>query len=339
MPYRNGDYKHFKKQLLVVLFAIFKFKLALIINGLTMITFITALIPIMILIIIGFLLKRINFLPQDAWSGIEKLTYFILFPALLIRTLADQSLTGIPWPSMFLVVLVTLMTTGLLLVFLRKNLTTNDATFTSIFQGGIRFNTYITFAVVQSLYGAAGLALSSVAAGFMIVLINVWCVSVFVIWGKSAIKGIFPFIKAIIYNPLIIACAIGWFLSLSGIGLPFIMGDILEIVGRAALPFGLLAVGAALQPSSIKGHFSAIAYSSLIQFGFKPLITFILIYYTGLTGVAAAVLIIAFMVPTAPSAYILARQLGGDVESMASIITVQTLLAFLIMPLLGMLLL
>jgi len=304
-----------------------------------MITFINALIPIMALIILGFILKRTKFLPEETWPGMEKLTYFVLFPALLIRTLGEQSLIGMPWTSMLLVVLGTLMTSAILLILLRNKLTKNNATFTSIFQGGIRFNTYITFAVAQSLYGATGLAMSSVAAGFMIVLINVWCISVFVIWGKSSIKGTLQFIKAIMFNPLIIGCTIGWFLSLSGMGIPIIAGDILEIVGRAALPFGLLTVGAALKPESIKGHFSAIALSSLIQFGLKPLITIVLITYTGLTGIAAAVLIIAFMVPTAPSSYILARQLGGDVESMASIITMQTLLAFLIMPLLGMLLL
>lgn len=304
-----------------------------------MITFINALIPIMALIILGFILKRTKFLPEETWPGMEKLTYFVLFPALLIRTLGEQSLIGMPWTSMLLVVLGTLMTSAVLLILLRNKLTKNNATFTSIFQGGIRFNTYITFAVAQSLYGATGLAMSSVAAGFMIVLINIWCISVFVIWGKSSIKGTLQFIKAIMFNPLIIGCTIGWFLSLSGMGIPIIAGDILEIVGRAALPFGLLTVGAALKPESIKGHFSAIALSSLIQFGLKPLITIVLITYTGLTGIAAAVLIIAFMVPTAPSSYILARQLGGDVESMASIITMQTLLAFLIMPLLGMLLL
>tara|TARA_R110001583_G_scaffold57547_2_gene172188 strand:- start:33982 stop:34896 length:915 start_codon:yes stop_codon:yes gene_type:complete len=304
-----------------------------------MITFINALIPIMALIILGFILKRIKFLPEETWSGIEKLTYFILFPALLIRTLGQQSLSGMPWTSMLLVILGTLVISAIILILLRNKLTNNNAAFTSIFQGGIRFNTYIAFAVAQSLYGAVGLAMSSVAAGFMIVLINLWCISIFVIWGKSSIKGILQFVKAIILNPLIIGCSIGWFLSLSGIGIPDMAGDILEIISRAALPFGLLAVGAALKPESIKGHFAAIVFSSVIQFGLKPLIAIALIAYTGLTGIAAAVLIIAFIVPTAPSSYILARQLGGDVESMASIITVQTLLAFILMPLLGMLLL
>ena len=137
-----------------------------------MITFISAIIPIMIIIILGFILRRTKFLPEETWPGIEKLTYFVLFPALLIRTLGKQSLIGVPWPSMLLIVVGTIMTSAVLLIILRKTLSKNNATFTSIFQGGIRFNTYITLAIAQSLYGEMRLAMGSVAAGFMIVLIN-----------------------------------------------------------------------------------------------------------------------------------------------------------------------
>ncbi|WP_413701997.1 AEC family transporter [Psychromonas sp. KJ10-10] len=175
-------------------------------------------------------------------------------------------------------------------------------------------------------------------AGFMIVLINIFCISAFIIWGKSTISGTLQFLKTIVFNPLIIGCSIGWFLSLSGIGVPTIAEDILEIIARVALPFGLLAVGLALKLESISGHFKAIAFSSTIQFVIKPLVAIALISYTGLNDVIAAVLMIAFITPTAPSSYILARQLGGDVESMASIITMQTLVAFIMMPLLAMLL-
>ena len=304
-----------------------------------MITFFTALIPIMTLIILGYILRRNKFLPEETWSGVEKLTYFVLLPSLLIRTLGKQSLVGVPWPSMLSVVIVTLMTSAVLLIVFRKAISKNNATFTSIFQGGVRFNTYIMLAVAQSLFGTSGLAMGSVAVGFMIVLINLWCISIFVIWGKASFQGILPFIREILANPLIIACSIGWLLSLSSIGLPYITGDIFEIVGRAALPFGLLAVGAALKPTGIREHIAPIVYSSIAQFGLKPLITSFMVYYTGLTGAAGAVLVIAFIAPTAPSAYILARQLGGDTEAMASIITAQTLLAFLMMPLLGAILL
>ncbi len=302
--------------------------------------FSTALAPIMALILIGYGLKRVGFLPDEAWAGMEKLTYFVLFPALLIRTLGNQTLAGAPWPSMLVVVAGVLMTSAAaLIVWRRIRASVSNAAFTSIFQGGVRFNSYIALAAAQGLFGSEGLALVSVAAGFMIVLINLLCISVFVVWGKAAFRGIAPFISQVIGNPLIIGCAMGWFLSLSGLGLPGILDDILEVVGRAALPFGLLAVGAALKLNMIRGHVRPIMISSFVQFGLKPLTAMLLISYTGLTGVAAGVLVVAFITPTASSAYILARQLGGDTGTMASIITFQTLLAFLFMPLIAMILL
>ncbi len=300
----------------------------------------TVLTPIMVLILVGYALKRSGFLPEETWPGMEKLTYFVLLPALLIRTLGNQTLIGSPWPSMLAVVVGVVMTSTAVLILSHRIRASGDgAAFTSIFQGGVRFNTYIALAVAQGLFGPEGLALGSVAAGFMIVLINLLCISVFVVWGKAAIRGVIPFFREVFGNPLIIGCAIGWFLSLSGIGLPGVTKDVLEIIGRAALPFGLLAVGAALKPAKIRGHVPSIAISSMAQFGVKPLTAALLISHTGLTGVAAGVLVIAFMTPTASSGYILARQLGGDVEAMASIITFQTLAAFIVMPLLSLLLL
>jgi len=298
--------------------------------------FITALVPILALIFIGYGLKRSAFLSQEAWAGMEKLTYYILFPALLIHTLGNQTIADSTWPSILLVVSVTLLlSTTLLIVWHNIGKSINGATFTSIFQGGVRFNTYIALAVASGFFGKVGLDLSSIAAGFMIVIVNLFCIGVFAIFGTQQLKGFKPVMREVVINPLIIACAIGWFLSLSSIGLPFHLGDILKIVGQAALPFGLLAVGASLRLSAVRGHVKSIALSSIVQFMVKPVTAIVLINHVGLTGITASVLIVMFMVPTAPSAYILARQLGGDTETMSSIITFQTLLAFLVMPLIA----
>ena len=296
-------------------------------------SFATALTPVLVLILAGFGLRRAAFLPENTWPGIEKLTYFILFPALLVGTLGNQSLDGAPWPKILAVVVGTLaIAATALALWYRFQPFLGGPTFTSIFQGGVRFNTYIALAVAQAFFGHEGLTLAAVAAGLMIVLINLLCVFVLVMYGNTASKGITLYVREVAGNPLVLGCAIGWFLSLSGIGLPGITEDILEMVGRAALPLGLLAVGAALKPEAVAGHAGSIAISSIVQFGLKPVSAALIISGVGLSGVAASVLLVAFMVPTAPSAYILARQLGGDAETMASIITFQTLLAFLAMP-------
>jgi malonate transporter len=299
-------------------------------------SFAAALTPVLVLILVGFGLKRAAFLPEQTWPGMERLTYFILFPALLVGTLGNQSLAGVPWPGMLAVVAGALAIAATALVLWhRVRQSTDDATFTSVFQGGVRFNTYIALAVAQAFFGFEGLALAAVAAGLMIVLVNLLCVSVLIALGNGENKGAIPFFREVAGNPLVLGCAIGWFLSLSGIGLPGITADVLEIVGRAALPIGLLAVGAALKPEAVPGHAGSIATSSVVQFGLKPVSAVLLISSVGLSGVAAAVVLVILMSPTAPSAYILARQLGGDTETMASIITFQTILAFLAMPLIA----
>lgn len=292
-----------------------------------------ALVPVLVLIVLGYLLKRSAFMSDEAWSGMEKLTYYILFPALMVHTLANQSVAGLPWLMILVITVITLLlAAAVLIVWHQIFQSVSGPTFTSIFQGGVRFNTYIALGVCAAFYGPQGLAACAIAAGFMIVLINVLCVSVFSVWGEKT-TGKTSLFRDLSTNPYILGCVVGWLLSVTGIGLPGVSSEILEIIGRAALPFGLLAVGAALRLSAVKGHVRSIALSSVVQFGLKPFTVIALLYIFNIEGIVAGALLITFTVPTASSAYILARQLGGDTETMSSIISFQTLLAFIMMPL------
>jgi predicted permease len=290
-----------------------------------------ALVPVLVLIALGHGLARIRFVEAAVWGGIERLTYFVLFPALLVGTLGGRQLGG-AWPAWFAVVGLVLAIAVAVLLLLRRGSGDGPA-FTSVFQGGVRFNTYIALAVIQALHGPEGLAVGALAAGLMIVLINVACIAALARWGSARIAGPGAFARAVLANPLIVACAVGWVLNLTGIGLPGASAGVLEVVGRAALPLGLLAVGAALRPAAIRGHLGAAARACLVQYGVKPVAALGALALLGVTGMPASVLLVLFAVPTASSAYILARQLGGDAEAMASIITVQTLAAFAVLPL------
>ena len=94
----------------------------------------------------------------------------------------------------------------------------------------------------------------------------------------------------------------------------------------------LLAVGAALRLRTVGDSLGMITFTSVVQFAFKPIAAWIIGGWLGLEGLTAIVVVIFMAVPTAPSAYVLARQLGGNYQAMASIITAQTLLAFITLP-------
>ena len=93
-----------------------------------------------------------------------------------------------------------------------------------------------------------------------------------------------------------------------------------------------MAVGAGYHAGGIRQQWLPLGVSSLVQFLGKPLIAWQLSSLTGLTAEAASVATLLFCVPTAPSVYILSRQLGGDCDSMATLITGQTILSLATLP-------
>src|SRR6478752_6393091 len=57
---------------------------------------IAALLPVFILIVLGVVLKRTLMRLDTQWNGLERLTYFVLFPMLLIQTLVKADLSKVP---------------------------------------------------------------------------------------------------------------------------------------------------------------------------------------------------------------------------------------------------
>ncbi len=294
--------------------------------------FVAALVPILGLIVIGYALMRVRLLSQEAWAGLERLTYYLLFPALLLRSLAGQDPGQVDWAQLLLLSFATLMVASMASLFvIRRNPAWSGALRTSVFQGSVRFNTFIVLALAQGLFGEAGLALASLVCGLLVVQVNLLSLLAFGHWGRSGGLGLI--LRQVLLNPLILACMAGLALSALDVGLPASLDQVLGLLGRAALPLGLLAVGAALRLDDVRRVLRPAGYACLVQFGVKPLTILMLGSLMGLASVPLAVMLIAFSSPTAPSAYVLSRQLGGDSQAMAAIITSQTMLAFVLMPL------
>lgn len=294
-----------------------------------------ALIPVLALILVGFIIQRTAFLPPTFWPSAEKLTYFLLMPAILIHSLAGKQIGSLPWLKILLTVEGAVLASAILVtLWWLINRQIGGAVFTSLFQGGVRFNTFVALALAENLFGKEGLFLAALGAGFMIILINVLCVSVFSLAVNNTAGVDFKrFARDLLRNPLIIACVIGVGLNVTGIKLPTAIDGVLALGGKAAFPVGLMAVGAAYRAGNLMLHWQQLMVSSAVQFLCKPLIAWGLGTSLGLSGVPLAVTVLLFSVPTAPSAYILSRQMGGDHDSMAAIITVQTGLSFITLPL------
>ncbi|CAA7620737.1 AEC family transporter [Magnetospirillum sp. UT-4] len=299
-----------------------------------------ALAPIFLLIVLGWALRAARFLPDAFWLPAEKLTYFILFPSLLVSSLAEASLAGQPVAEMVAVHGGGLLVMAGLAALLARRaagapLHLDAPGFSSLFQGLFRPNTYVGLAAAAGLFGPSGLKLTAICVAVVVPLANLVSVLGLVHWCRpvgGAGPGWRDRLMPVLTNPLIIACLLGIGLNLGGIGLPPVVGPLLKILGQASLPMGLLAVGAGLDPSTLRSSGRAVAVATLGKLALLPLLVGVAAWLLGVRGTALAVTVAYAALPVAPNSYVLARQLGGDARLMSAIITASTLLAAATLP-------
>ncbi|URK16238.1 AEC family transporter [Thalassospira sp. GO-4] len=287
---------------------------------------IAAIFPIFAAILVGAALKRYLITGSDIWAGIDRLTYYLLLPSLLIVEIyrADFS-SGNAGTAVGITLAATLGLSATLLI-LRPLITRDTPLFTSIFQGSVRYNSYVLLAVADALYGAEGLALAIVFVAVMVIATNMLGVVVLSAFsgGKSSLKRI---INGIVKNPIIIAAGAGAILNVSNIYVPLPIENTAALFKTAALPLSLLSVGAGLKFILNKKAIWAITLATTIKLAVLPLITGICLHLAGVDGMVLAMGVFYAGMPCAGNAYILARQLNGDPDAMASIITLETLLS------------
>jgi len=248
-------------------------------------------------------------------------------PSLLVYKLSNASLEALNEINFIIVGVGGILVLTLLLLLLQISTKIDGSSFTSITQGAIRFNTYVFLALCSSLFGDEGLIISVLLITFVIPLINVICIIFFSLFINKTELSFISLMQSIFSNPLIIACLLGGGINFVGINIPISIEKIFHILSLAALPMGLLSVGVGFELSGLKDSGMYLFISSVSKLIIQPIIMYVLGVMLGLNSLSLSILLIFSSMPTAPSAYILARQLGGNTKLMSSIITLQTFLS------------
>jgi predicted permease len=291
---------------------------------------------VFLIILAGVLLKRFTLFDESAWRSFENLCYFLLFPILLIKTLATADVGATQVASFAGALLFAIGSMSILLLLLyplfQRWFHLESAAFTSLFQGATRWHGFIALSIVGLLYGDEGVTYMAITMAVIIPplnIINVWVLAHFGA-GESNFRLV---LGKLLRNPFIIACAFGAFLNLSGIGLSGAVYTVFDILGDGALGLGLLTVGAGLNVRLVLERRILVVSGSVLRLLGMPALMLLGCWIFDIHGMARMVAVIAGAVPTAASSFIIARQMGGDVALMANLITVQVLMAMLTLPL------
>jgi len=291
-----------------------------------------AVLPVFLMIFLGTLIARRAPFDPSFWQAVEKLTYVLLFPALLVSTLANAELDFGEVLPMVVAIDAAILAMAPLALLIKRLTGMTGPQFGAFLQGAVRMNTYIGLAVSFAIYGQVGLEKAAIAVVAIMPLVNVLSVLALVRYGDRGDAAKPRVLRELARNPLILGCILGIALNLTGLGAPPVLGPLLEILGRAALALGLLAVGAALDLQAAKQGGFLLGLSSLCKLIAMPAMTALGCWIMGVEGAALGVALLFNGLPTATSAYILARQLGGDHRLMAAMITGQTALSMITIP-------
>ena len=285
------------------------------------------LLPDFLLILSGFLLCRYTALNRPIWEAAERLVYYLLFPVLLFNSILRTPLEPAATASLALAGVATVLGGVALAYSLRWWPGVDARTHASGAQVAFRFNSFIALALAERLQGAQGVAWVALLIALCVPICNVAAV-----WPLARHGG-HGYLRELVRNPLIIATVAGLLANMAGLHLPAVAALTLHRIGLAALPLGLMAVGAGLRFGALKEAPRLAMALLTIRHVLLPLLALGLAVLLQLSIPQRALLLMFAALPTASSAYVLAVRMGGHGPFVAGLVTLSTLLAMVTVPL------
>ena len=290
-----------------------------------------------LLILLGWWLRYRAYFSKSWWDGCEKLVYYVLFPPMLFNSVASAFLT-LTSASRFLLCGVGSMMVGVFLAYLVSKFFPQDArTDASVRQCGYRFNSYIGFALVASLYADFGTALYVLLLGVWVPISNAFAVADLSQAARAKNQTFFALLKTIVTNPLIMATLLGLCFNTMGWTLPTLISGLFKSLGSASLVLALLAIGAGMEKLSISLYGKLLSAATIERLLAVPLVSVLIGMMAGLNSVELGALLCFTALPTANSCYILAVRMGGNGLIVADLTTLQTVVSLITLPFWSML--
>jgi predicted permease len=284
------------------------------------------LLPDFLLIVVGFVVCRYTALNRPVWDAAERLVYYLLFPVLLFNSIVKSPLQPAQTVSLAAAGVGTVVC-GIVLALALKRWPGVDARLhASGAQTVFRFNSFIALALAERLGGQQGLAWMALIIALCVPLCNIAAV-----WPLARHGG-HSYGRELLRNPLILSTVAGLVANLIGLKFPEAVATTLQRIGLAALPVGLMAVGAGLRLGGLKASPVLAAAFLSLRHAVLPAIAIGLTAALAL-GVEQRLIVVLFAsLPTASSAYVLAARMGGDGAFVAGLVTVSTLLGMVSVP-------
>ncbi len=298
-----------------------------------MISLVLLITPIFLVILLGSLLRQYMIKEDEVWENLNKLAYWVLFPCLLFNKTSVIDLSSFAFPPLAITLIGGFSAAVFFSYWLSRLSGLSNASATSVIQGGGRHNAFVALAIVTQLYGDEGAMIAAIIIAVLVtftnLVVNIMMTAMMSKNGNSVI-GVLADLKR---NPFIIAIMLGALFNNLGLGELPILHQFTLSVGETTLTIALLCVGAGLKVKDLSGKMKPCVIACSAKFIVFPLSVYVLSLYFALPKTLTVAAMIFAISPTGAASYPLSKQMGGDAPLMATLISLQTLMAVAIMPL------
>ncbi len=296
---------------------------------------VNAILPIFLLVVLGWVLKRTGKITDGFCEIADWLVFKVGLPVMLFLEVAESSLEE-NGDAKLILYLVIAVTASFTLMSLASLFVVRDPKMRGAFiQGSCRSNFAILgVPLAQNMFGEVGGQVIAITMPFVILMFNSYSVVILSIFSGSrehrfsrqTLKAI---LRSIVTNPLIIGVVLGLPFMIWKIPIVTAASKTLHYLSGLTTPLALLSLGANFKAESLRGR---AGYAVLGAFNRTLLIPAIAVTGAalfGLRGPALGVVLICFGAPTAVSSYIMAKKMDNDHELAAQILLLSTMVCVL----------
>jgi hypothetical protein len=289
---------------------------------------IATIIPIFIVIFLGWVARKKGFIPPEFLEPANRLVYYFSIPALIFSSIAKASFheqfDGLVL-CLTLIAAIFLYAAAHILAKLCKIAPARAGAFVQ--SSGHGNLGYIGLPITLYYLGESGLAKAGIICGFLMILQNLLSVISLQLHdpANKKLPDLKSLSKKLLGNPVIIGAMAGIAVSALEIPIPGVIQQSLDIIGGLAPPMALLLIGASLSMQLMRKHLRPALGAITLKLIALPAAGLLLFSLFDVTADSYLPALILLCSPTATIAYVMAREMHGDADFAVAAISASTL--------------
>ena len=294
------------------------------------------ILSIILMIGIGYVLKRIDFLSEKDINPLNKIVMNILLPCMIFSALYSSDLSLIPKLGILpFVILISSFVTGLVSFLILKKLGYDDKKLWTVLVTVMIANTaFMGYPVNLGIFGHEGFLRAifcDIATMCIFLILSFVLVIKFGGTVKKAIRKIalFPPLWAIVF---------GLGLNILNVPIGPVLNNTVNYLGNGAIPLIMISLGLSIDLAGLSRSKSMVAFTSIMKLLFFPAIAFIVVLFLGLSDLQYTVAIVEAAMPSGMLSLILAITYNLDYELTSDCILINTVISLITLPVIIMIL-